>query len=123
MLRALARRSFHGTTPSTSTCPELGTSTPVSILMVVDLPAPLGPRYPTISPSSIRSETSSTARETTVRVVKKDRSPEKRPSILRSEEHTSELQSRGHLVCRLLLEKKNNHIHTNTPTNHKQPAR
>src|SRR5439155_17517908 len=27
-------------------------------------------------------------------------------SRLRSEEHTSELQSRGHLVCRLLLEKK-----------------
>src|SRR5690554_6956765 len=26
----------------------------------------------------------------------------------RSEEHTSELQSRPHLVCRLLLEKKNN---------------
>src|SRR5207253_9167046 len=26
---------------------------------------------------------------------------------VRSEEHTSELQSRGHLVCRLLLEKKN----------------
>src|SRR5690625_6367728 len=26
----------------------------------------------------------------------------------RSEEHTSELQSRGHLVCRLLLEKKKN---------------
>src|SRR5690625_6229994 len=25
----------------------------------------------------------------------------------RSEEHTSELQSRGHLVCRLLLENKN----------------
>src|SRR6266508_5095811 len=33
-----------------------------------------------------------------------------RPATLaspsRSEEHTSELQSRGHLVCRLLLEKK-----------------
>src|SRR5690625_1685364 len=28
-------------------------------------------------------------------------------SVPRSEEHTSELQSRGHLVCRLLLEKKN----------------
>src|SRR5690554_7037733 len=28
---------------------------------------------------------------------------------MRSEEHTSELQSRPHLVCRLLLEKKNNH--------------
>src|SRR5439155_20564620 len=27
-------------------------------------------------------------------------------STTRSEEHTSELQSRGHLVCRLLLEKK-----------------
>src|SRR5207253_8110467 len=29
-----------------------------------------------------------------------------RPPRVRSEEHTSELQSRGHLVCRLLLEKK-----------------
>src|SRR5690625_5362324 len=29
----------------------------------------------------------------------------------RSEEHTSELQSRGHLVCRLLLEKKKKQIH------------
>src|SRR5437870_7493764 len=29
-----------------------------------------------------------------------------RSAALRSEEHTSELQSRGHLVCRLLLEKK-----------------
>src|SRR5437870_7380506 len=30
----------------------------------------------------------------------------------RSEEHTSELQSRGHLVCRLLLEKKKNIANT-----------
>src|SRR5690625_5735463 len=30
-----------------------------------------------------------------------------RSPVDRSEEHTSELQSRGHLVCRLLLEKKN----------------
>src|SRR5437870_9641787 len=29
--------------------------------------------------------------------------------MARSEEHTSELQSRGHLVCRLLLEKKKTH--------------
>src|SRR5437870_10432233 len=28
----------------------------------------------------------------------------------RSEEHTSELQSRGHLVCRLLLEKKKHDV-------------
>src|SRR3712207_7207211 len=36
---------------------------------------------------------------------------DKRPSwpVTRSEEHTSELQSRQYLVCRLLLEKKNKH--------------
>src|SRR3712207_8376927 len=32
-------------------------------------------------------------------------------SFSRSEEHTSELQSRQYLVCRLLLEKKKNSIH------------
>src|SRR5439155_21903430 len=32
----------------------------------------------------------------------------------RSEEHTSELQSRGHLVCRLLLEKKKKNTITTT---------
>src|SRR5258707_1576288 len=31
----------------------------------------------------------------------------RRPLMLRSEEHTSELHSRQYLVCRLLLEKKN----------------
>src|SRR3712207_8320744 len=36
-------------------------------------------------------------------------------SPVRSEEHTSELQSRQYLVCRLLLEKKkNNHIESST---------
>src|SRR5690625_6665281 len=30
----------------------------------------------------------------------------RRSRRLRSEEHTSELQSRGHIVCRILLEKK-----------------
>src|SRR5258707_9784571 len=42
---------------------------------------------------------------------------EPRPRI-RSEEHTSELQSRQYLVCRLLLEKKKQQDHTssrNTP--------
>src|SRR5258708_11752349 len=32
--------------------------------------------------------------------------PAGRPKAVRSEEHTSELQSPDHLVCRLLLEKK-----------------
>src|SRR5207253_9079036 len=34
---------------------------------------------------------------------------------MRSEEHTSELQSRGHLVCRLLLEKKKIASRSGTP--------
>src|SRR5690625_6521231 len=37
----------------------------------------------------------------------------------RSEEHTSELQSRGHLVCRLLLEKKKQKIYLKRKTNSK----
>src|SRR5690625_3762572 len=40
-----------------------------------------------------------------IKKVKQDRD-EKVVKVLRSEEHTSELQSRGHLVCRLLLAKK-----------------
>src|SRR5205814_2964074 len=35
------------------------------------------------------------------------------PGAGRSEEHTSELQSLRHLVCRLLLEKKKNTLNTN----------
>src|SRR2546429_7360406 len=35
--------------------------------------------------------------------------PSMNPCCSRSEEHTSELQSRLHLVCRLLLEKKKKH--------------
>src|SRR3712207_7371559 len=39
------------------------------------------------------------------------------PDGLRSEEHTSELQSRQYLVCRLLLEKKNNsHVQSSSST-------
>src|SRR5207253_7998154 len=39
----------------------------------------------------------------------------------RSEEHTSELQSRGHLVCRLLLEKKKKLSHLRPPQRHPAP--
>src|SRR5690348_18124974 len=38
------------------------------------------------------------------------------PAALRSEEHTSELQSPVHLVCRLLLEKKKTSSHTTLNT-------
>src|SRR5258708_24582827 len=41
---------------------------------------------------------------------KGERRPRRRLLRLRSEEHTSELQSPDHLVCRLLLEKKKNTI-------------
>src|SRR5436305_6644300 len=41
-------------------------------------------------------------------------------AFLRSEEHTSELQSRPHLVCRLLLEKKNT-THTQLSDSAPQP--
>src|SRR3712207_8572048 len=39
---------------------------------------------------------------------------EQEPLLRRSEEHTSELQSRQYLVCRLLLEKKKNEYMAHT---------
>src|SRR5690625_5747985 len=45
-------------------------------------------------------------------------------AMIRSEEHTSELQSRGQLVCRLLLEKtKANSIQYNTSNDPGAPTR
>src|SRR5436305_9232530 len=41
------------------------------------------------------------------------------PGSVRSEEHTSELQSRPHLVCRLLLEKKKKKIYKSRKTKNK----
>src|SRR5258708_19338473 len=40
---------------------------------------------------------------------------ESRERLKRSEEHTSELQSPDHLVCRLLLEKKKTHSYSTLP--------
>src|SRR5215212_11407305 len=42
------------------------------------------------------------------------------PEFARSEEHTSELQSLRHLVCRLLLEKKKNKKKQKTQRKHKK---
>src|SRR2546428_7211574 len=42
---------------------------------------------------------------------------------IRSEEHTSELQSRSDLVCRLLLEKKKENAELATPHNDKRQKR
>src|SRR5258708_31777659 len=45
---------------------------------------------------------------------------ERKQKASRSEEHTSELQSPDHLVCRLLLEKKK--INSSAPENPERPA-
>src|SRR5690554_7243612 len=53
------------------------------------------------------------ARGVTVAAADPPRTSRRRPRVhwdTRSEEHTSELQSRPHLVCRLLLEKKKKKI-------------
>src|SRR4030081_1661211 len=47
--------------PHTETAPALGGMKPVIIRMVVDLPAPLGPRKPSTSPLPTSKETPSTA--------------------------------------------------------------
>src|SRR5438445_8356383 len=44
----------------------------------------------------------------------------RRPSLDRSEEHTSELQSRQYLVCRLLLEKKKKKKYKTTSESNKK---
>src|SRR5215813_5794750 len=174
--------------PATVALPDVGRSSVVSMRSVVVLPAPLGPRKPTISPSATARSTPRTASTVrlrlrnvrvspfasmivmtcpvssrcliTVRFARARRAPPARsrpgrPCVIgealagrqggqdlgelvvpahlglgvhlaavhhrrlhraqvslghqalpRSEEHTSELQSRPHLVCRLLLEKK-----------------
>src|SRR2546427_8184426 len=45
-----------------------------------------------------------------------------RPKQLRSEEHTSELQSQSNLVCRLLLEKKKKTTERKPTTNANRPS-
>src|SRR5438067_2875495 len=61
--------------------------------------APSGPRTTGLRSTSRTSGCSTASRETATRTAP------------RSEEHTSELQSRFDLVCRLLLEKKKKHAH------------
>src|SRR3712207_7373291 len=63
------------------------------------------------SPALISAPTSRPAAATTRSApAPSPRSPSRAPSPARSEEHTSELQSRQYLVCRLLLEKKKKYL-------------
>src|SRR5699024_11538367 len=77
--------------PSMEMVPESTINRPEIELSNVDFPAPLEPITVTKSPGFRCRETSTSALRS------------------RSEEHTSELQSRFDIVCRLLLEKKNKH--------------
>src|SRR5690606_42055972 len=79
-------------------------------LPILVLPEPLGPISPTTSPRCTLRLTPSNATTppkcmSMFCAVSISRAPSS-PSDSRSEEHTSELQSREKLVCRLLLEKK-----------------
>src|SRR2546422_8146758 len=53
-----------------------------------------------------RGQREDDGRDARVRSERIERAAGQVEDLLRSEEHTSELQSRLHLVCRLLLEKK-----------------
>src|SRR5881275_2403738 len=61
MLRRTSSRSRTMSKPATSAVPDVGSTSVQSILMVVDLPAPLGPRKPKTSPAATSKSTPSTA--------------------------------------------------------------
>src|SRR5579863_6744873 len=61
MLRLTSSGCVATSKPPTVARPEVGGSSPHKMRMVVDLPAPLGPRNPKISPRFTSSETRSTA--------------------------------------------------------------
>src|SRR3712207_6957019 len=76
---------------------------------------------PSATPSPTRSSRHSAGSESSTgrRSWPSSAATSRRPGSTRSEEHTSELQSRQYLVCRLLLEKKilfhTHHITCNHP--------
>src|ERR1035438_10398025 len=61
MFRRISSGFLATSKPATAPQPEVGVSSPQSIRMTVDLPAPLGPRKPKISPVFTWKETWSTA--------------------------------------------------------------
>src|SRR3712207_7365833 len=91
--------------PLNQTEPPVGSSSLTRVRPVVVLPQPDSPTRPRVSPAESVKLTPSTAY--TVPTCLRVTPPRIGKCVLRSEEHTSELQSRHYLVCRLLLEKKN----------------
>src|SRR5439155_26142696 len=88
--------SLHDALPISAHGPQFPGHVPADVL------GPTEPRHR--SPDLVRPQ----FRPRTVRERLPRRRTDQRQGglMVRSEEHTSELQSRGHLVCRLLLEKK-----------------
>src|SRR2546425_6191701 len=93
MIRRPPRSTLFPYTTLFRSDPRLGTSSPPRIERSVVFPLPFGPKTRT---ASVGATSRSTPRRMSARPVEE----------LRSEEHTSELQSLAYLVCRLLLEKK-----------------
>src|SRR3712207_6313405 len=60
--------------------------------------------------SKITDEEFAKIKEFSINAVDSREAALDKPETLRSEEHTSELQSRQYIVCRLLLEKNKNHM-------------
>src|SRR2546422_3965121 len=103
--------SSPGAKPRETISGEVSTR-PVSLLMAI-----IGSTIP----SSLRWRRSLIIKSSTTS-VREPESIHTRPTFtrpaLRSEEHTSELQSRLHLVCRLLLEKKKKKKQSTHTTDH-----
>src|SRR5215510_13514622 len=70
MRRLTPSGSFVTSTPPTAAVPDVGASSPHSMRIVVDFPAPLLPRNPKISPSRTSNETSLTATKSPKRRVR-----------------------------------------------------
>src|SRR3712207_8536245 len=88
--------------------PPRSTLFPYTTLFRSPSASPVRPRTPPPG-TSVSVPLDTTARQDTDQARCGCRTPT--PSRTRSEEHTSELQSRQYLVCRLLLEKKTIELH------------
>src|SRR5207253_10378848 len=90
--------------------PSLATTAIYTLSLHDALPILIATRLSSCLASSVEFRISTTSSRAPVssrrRVVSAWSRAWSRAIAARSEEHTSELQSRGHLVCRLLLEKK-----------------
>src|SRR3712207_7439671 len=91
--------------------PPRSTLFPYTTLFRSAVPEITPTKAPRATPPVAHSTPRLTSKVTTTKaIVDKIKVPAIRVIIPRSEEHTSELQSRQYLVCRLLLEKKNKNI-------------